>query len=167
MTTQDDSPHAPLRWRLRGLRQDTPPQRDLWPGIAERIAAMPQVPVPEPSRLPQARRLAPWAMAASVLLAVGLVWQNQAPPGQPPPGTEESLFQREATALTREYQGALAQFSGTQAPPELAPALDALDHSAAQIRSAIDSDPNARFLLDQLRRTYARRLALSQRAAMT
>ena len=156
MTIEDDS----LRWRLRDLRQDTSPQRDLWPDIAERIAMVPQV--SEPARSRHVRRLAPWAVAASVLLAVGMVWQNQAPP-EP----ETSLFQREATALTREYQGALAQFSGTQAPPELAPALDALDHSAAQIRSAIDSDPNARFLLDQLRRTYARRLALSQRAAMT
>lgn len=153
MTNQDDS----LRWRLRGLRQDTPPQRDLWLGIADRIAMAPQV--SEPSR---SRRLAPWAVAASVLLAVGLVWQKQAPPE-----IEESLFQREAMALTREYQGALAQFGGTEAPPELAPALDALDRSAAQIRTAIDTDPNARFLLDQLRRTYARRLALSQRAAMT
>lgn len=156
MTTQDDS----LRWRLRGLRQDTLPQRDLWPGIAERIAMTPQVPAP--SRSLHVRRLAPWAVAASVLLAVGLVWQKHALPE-----TEESLFQREAIALTREYQGALAQFSGTEAPPELAPALDALDRSASQIRSAIDTDPNARFLLDRLRRTYAKRLALSQRAAMT
>jgi hypothetical protein len=156
MTMQDDS----LRWRLRDLRQDTPPQRDLWPGIAARIAAAPQV--MEAARPSRVRRWAPWAMAASVLLAVGLVWQQQALPN-----AEASLFQREAMALTREYQGALAQFGGTQAPPELAPALDALDHSAAQIRSAIDTDPNARFLLDQLRRTYARRLALSQRAAMT
>jgi negative regulator of sigma E activity len=156
MTTQDDS----LRWRLRGLRQDTPPHRDLWPGIAERIAVTPQL--QEPSRSLHVRQLAPWAVAASVLLAVGLVWQKQALPE-----TKESLFQREAIALTREYQGALAQFSSTEAPPEFAPALDALDRSAAQIRSAIDTDPNARFLLDQLRRTYARRLALSQRAAMT
>ncbi|WP_368561716.1 hypothetical protein [Pseudoxanthomonas sp. UTMC 1351] len=156
MSTQDDS----LRWRLRGLRQDNPPQRDLWPGIAERIAVTPQV--SEPTRPLHVRRLAPWAVAASVLLAVGLVWQHQAPP-EP----EASLFQREATALTREYQGALIQFSSTEAPPELAAALDALDRSAAQIRTAIDTDPNARFLLDQLRRTYARRLALSQRAAMT
>jgi len=156
MTNQDDS----LRWQLRGLRQDIPPQRDLWPGIADRIAMAPQVSAP--SRSLHARRLAPWAVAASVLLAVGLVWQKQAPPE-----TEASLFQREAMALTREYQGALAQFSGTHAPPELAPALDALDRSAAQIRTAIDTDPNARFLLDQLRRTYTRRLALSQRAAMT
>lgn len=156
MTIEDDS----LRWQLRGLRQDTSPQRDLWPGIAERIAMMPQV--SEPTRSLHVRRLAPWAVAASVLLAVGLVWQQQGLPE-----TKESLFQREAMALTREYQGALAQFSGTEAPPELAPALDALDRSAAQIRSAIDTDPNARFLLDQLRRTYARRLALSQRAVMT
>src|SRR5687768_2813374 len=99
MTMQDDS----LRWRLRDLRQDTPPQRDLWPGIAARIAAAPQV--MEAARPSLGGRWAPWAMAASVLLAVGLVWQQQALPD-----AEASLFQREAMALTREYQGALAQF---------------------------------------------------------
>ncbi|HET6434301.1 MAG TPA: hypothetical protein VFG18_01105 [Xanthomonadaceae bacterium] len=35
----------------------------------------------------------------------------------------------------------------------------------AQIRTALEHDPDARFLLDQLRRTYAQRLALTQRAA--
>ena len=47
------------------------------------------------------------------------------------------------------------------------PALHTLDESAAQIRRAIATEPNAHFLLDQLRRTYARRLELTQRAAMT
>ena len=45
--------------------------------------------------------------------------------------------------------------------------LEVLDESAAQIRHAIATDPQARFLLEQLRRTYARRLALTQRAVMT
>jgi len=42
-----------------------------------------------------------------------------------------------------------------------------LDRSAAQIRSALAKDPDARFLLDRLRHTYAMRLALTQRAALT
>ena len=28
-----------LRWQLRALRSDAPPQRDLWPGIAARMRA--------------------------------------------------------------------------------------------------------------------------------
>ena len=54
-----------------------------------------------------------------------------------------------------------------KASPDYAPALHALDQSAAEIRHAIATDPQARFLLEQLRRTYARRLALTQRAVMT
>ena len=44
------------------------------------------------------------------------------------------------------------------------PALATLDRSAADIREAIASDPGAVFLLDQLRRTYSRRLSLTQQA---
>ena len=37
--------HLPdaLRWELRALRKDVAPQVDLWPSIAHRIAATPQV----------------------------------------------------------------------------------------------------------------------------
>jgi hypothetical protein len=42
-----------------------------------------------------------------------------------------------------------------------------LDRSAAQIRGALAKDPDARFLLERLRHTYAMRLALTQRAALT
>ncbi len=149
-----------LRWQLRALRRDAPPARDLWPDIAARLAAVPQAAAPRPPR----RRAAPFALAASVLLAVAMTWQlqhHQAPAAGP-------LIQREAAALTRDYTGALAQLDAHgQASPELAPALHALDRSAADIRRAIATDPDARFLLERLRRTYARRLALTQRAALT
>ena len=148
-----------LRWQLRGLRQDAPPARDLWPDIAARLAAMP-APSEAPAR--RHRRVAPFALAASVLLAVTLTWQlHRAPEG-------DALIQREAAAMTRDYTGALAQMDAqARASPVYAPALHALDQSAAEIRHAIATDPQARFLLEQLRRTYARRLALTQRAVMT
>ncbi|WP_454829305.1 hypothetical protein [Pseudoxanthomonas wuyuanensis] len=157
MNMQDES----LRWRLRAMRKDTPPSRDLWPDIAARIAEVPQSPI-QPVETTQSHRAMPWAMVASALLALGLVWQL----GTTKPDAEP-LIQREAASLTRDYQGALAELESAGTPPEIAPALAALDHSAAQIRNAIDAEPNARFLLDQLRRTYARRLALTQRAVMT
>lgn len=148
-----------LRWQLRALRQDTPPVRDLWPDIAARLAATAQQP---PAADPVRRRVVPFALAASVLLAVTMTWQLQRAPGPDP------VIQREAAALTRDYAGVLAQLDArAQASAEYAPALHALDQSADQIRRAIATDPNARFLLDQLRRTYARRLALTQRAVMT
>lgn len=158
MSTQDES----LRWRLRAMRADVPPSRDLWPDIAARIAEAPQSPILPVETTIQSHRAMPWAMAASALLALGLVWQLGTMKPQPDP-----LIQREAASLTRDYQGALAELESAGTPPEIAATLTALDHSAAQIRSAIDAQPNARFLLDQLRRTYARRLALTQRAVMT
>ncbi|WP_448673800.1 hypothetical protein [Pseudoxanthomonas mexicana] len=160
MTPHDPTPLADdaLRWQLRALRQDTPPPRDLWPDIAARLAAAPQQQAPARS----GRRVAPFALAASVLLAVTMTWQLQ----QVPAG--DALIRREAAALTRDYSGALAQLDAqAKASAEYGPALHTLDESAAQIRHAIATDPNGRFLLDQLRRTYARRLALTQRAAMT
>jgi hypothetical protein len=48
-------------------------------------------------------------------------------------------------------------------PAQTAPALKVLDRSAAQIRTALTRDPDARFLLERLQRTYDRRLELTQR----
>ena len=174
-----------LRWQLKGLRQDTPPRRDLWPEIAARIAELPQTAEiapgqqDRPSRMfpwsraasrgadassvrTGARRLAPWAMAASMLLAIGFLWQatHLTPPQEP-------LIRQEAAQLTRDYQGALAQIQGAEAHPELGGALQELDRSAEEILAALDRAPNTRFLLEQLRRTYAKRLALTQRAMMS
>lgn len=161
MTSRDPTPLSDdaLRWQLRALRQDAPPSRDLWPDIAAALAAAPQKPVAAPA---SRRRVAPFALAASVLLAVTMTWQLQRTP------EGDALIQREAAAMTRDYSGALAQMDAqAKASPDYAPALHALDQSAAEIRHAIATDPQARFLLEQLRRTYARRLALTQRAVMT
>lgn len=158
--TNDDA----LRWQLRALRKDVPPQRDLWPNIAARIAATPQEsPVRATKR--NTRWFAPAAMAASLLLAVGVVWQGGLLPGAASPA--DPLMRQEASVLTREYQGALQAMPQTRSSSAYAPALRDLDSSAAKILVALEHDPDARFLLEQLRRTYARRLALTQRAALT
>ena len=152
-----------LRWALRGLRRDTLPQHDLWPQIAARIAAGPSA-----QQLPKRRvdaRVVGWAMAASLLLAVALAWQLR--PTQQAPG-DETLIAREAQAMTSEYRGALQELSASAPVATSAdPALDELDRSAAQIRSALARDPDARFLLERLRHTYALRLALTQRALLS
>ena len=161
MNTQDEET---LRWQLRGLRRDAEPQADLWPGIAARIAAMPQeAAVPGKSRT---RRLTPRAMAASVLLAVGMVWQMMpAAPQQAPTGNP--LIRQQAVAMALDYERAFARLQQGDTRPEMHGAFGELDRSAAQILTAIDHDPDAPFLLEQLRRTYARRLQLTQRAVMT
>jgi hypothetical protein len=168
-----------LRWRLRQLPARLDPPHDLWPGIADRIRA-------RPARRSRRAWIGGLALAASVCVAVGLAWSLRVPPsaataagqhvadagqGTPNPGRghagagETGLLQREADALAREYHAALREFDGAPMPATIEPALATLDRSAADLRGAIASDPDAVFLLDQLRRTYARRLSLTQRAA--
>ena len=160
MNIEDDDS---LRWQLKNLRRDIEPQADLWPGIAARLASVPQNTAE--SRKPRTRRFAPWALAASVLLAVGAVWQMR-PTTQPPPAGN-ALIRQQAVSMTLDYENALARLQQAQTRPELDSAFGELDRGAAQILSAIDRDPDARFLIEQLRRTYARRLQLTQRAVMT
>jgi len=152
---------AGLQRALRELRRDRLPERDLWPQIHARIAA----PASAIASRRSGRRFAPWAMAASIVLGLAVAWRLQPPPAPSPQGR---LISHEAQAMTREYRGALKVIAAS-APPsvEADPALRDLDRSAAQIRSALAKDPDARFLLDRLRHTYAMRLALTQRAALT
>jgi hypothetical protein len=152
---------AGLQRALRELRRDRLPERDLWPQIHARIAAPASAIAPRR----RGRRFAPWAMAASIVLGLAVAWRLQPPPA---PSPQAGLISHEAQAMTREYRGALKVIAAS-APPsvEADPALRDLDRSAAQIRSALAKDPDARFLLDRLRHTYAMRLALTQRAALT
>jgi len=149
-----------LRWRLRQLPRDIEPDRDLWQGIAERIQARPVRRAPK-------HWWTSLAMAASVLLAVGLGWQlRPAPSAAPQPDLKGRLVVREAKVMTIEYEAALRQFHGAPVPDAVAGSLHTLDQSAAQIRQAIHADPESVYLLQQLRKTYSRRLALTQRAVI-
>lgn len=172
-----------LLWQLRSLRKDVLPTNDLWPGIAARIAQAPVASTGveaghrKPARSRRPVHFAPWAMAASLVLALGVAWQlRPAPDAVLPAGSDMTgaatasatpLIQREAAAMTREYDAALQELRGVGTPAAPASAaLRQLDRSAAQIRTALDHDPEARFLLERLRRTYQKRLALTQRATL-
>ncbi|MET4729424.1 hypothetical protein ABIE09_003238 [Lysobacter enzymogenes] len=130
--------------------------------------------------------MAPLALAASVAaLAVGLgahfrgAQDPFAPAGgyaavQPTassaarPGAAPSLLQREAQGMTLQYQAALREVEPVSAASvAMKPAFDDLDRNAALILDALSHNPDSRMLLEQLRRTYARRLALAQRLAYT
>ncbi|MDR7099959.1 hypothetical protein J2X04_002340 [Lysobacter niabensis] len=156
----NDFPDA-LRWQLRALRQDAMPSHDLWPGIASRLATQ-QAPM---------RRSPRWlglALAASVVLAVGSVGWFARTAGVTAPSQAQSptLVQREADGLSRQYQAALQEVQ-VPMPPSLQPTAEALDRDVALIRAALARDPDSVRLLEQLRRTYAHRLALAQRVAYT
>lgn len=148
---------ADLRWQLRQLPRELDPSRDLWPGIAAGIARG------------NVRRTRRWpiamAMAASLLLAVG-VWMRVAPLHRDaaPEDLTARVVRQEAHSMTRQYQAALRELDGAPVPAALAPSIQTLDQSAAQIRQAIAADPDSVFLLHQLQKTYSRRLALTQRA---
>jgi len=146
-----------LRWQLRQLPREMEPAHDLWPGI---VAGIERRPV-------RSRRawFAGFAMAASVLLAAGLFWK--ASPSVAPPTTLDMtarIVDSESRAITTEYQAALRQFDGAPIAAPIGESLGELDRSVVQIQKAIAANPDSLFLLQQLRRTYSRRLALTQRA---
>jgi len=154
---------------LRDLPREREPARDLWPGIAARIAT-PAMTGTAPARAPRRAWL---ALAASLLLGAvlaPLLWNpGPAPDLATTPAPVASApqprgLQPEADAMTLEYVAALDQLGGPQLPPALAPALSELDLSATQIRAALRQDPSATYLLAQLRRTYEQRLRLTQLA---
>ena len=155
-----------LRMALRGLRQDLDPGHDLWPGIAARIRALPQQQTPA---LPSAHKGWWWQMAtaASMLVAVGVAWQLK-PSGAPAPAAQRmasaTLVQREVDSMTVQYRAALLELEPGTVHDNWQPGLEALDRSAAEIRGALQQDPDSRLLLERLRDTYTRRLALARRA---
>ncbi len=165
---------AELRMALRGLRQDIEPGRDLWPGIAARLQSLPQQPAQAARTSSRPGWRGPVATAASLLLAVGMAWQFK--PAGPVaatapdvvqatrPANRSTLIQREADSLTVQYQAALREIAPQPVPAGWQPGLDALDLSAVEIRTAMQHDPNSRLLLQRLRDTYTRRLALARRA---
>ena len=119
----------------------------------------------------------PVALAASLAgaLAIGAAWHVMQRPGEPDTGDVATPvaqaaagdIQLQAQGMVREYQAALAEVGGVPVTPALQPGLAELDRNAAQILAALQQDPDSALLLQQLRRTYSRRLALSQRAALT
>jgi hypothetical protein len=144
-----------LHMALRQLPRTAQPTRDLWPGIAARIDAG------SPARAFPGRQLPRLALAAAIgLLALGVArwWPHASVDPQ------AQMVQQQVTAMTREYDAALAQMPQAALPTVLEPGLQALDDSAMQIRRALQQAPHSTRLIAQLQHTYALRLQLSQRA---
>ncbi|QWP76593.1 hypothetical protein J5226_23950 [Lysobacter sp. K5869] len=149
--------------------------------VAAPVAPEPAAVAILPRRAKPARGwMAPLALAASVAaLAIGLSANFRGAPSPAGDGVATtqpaatsaaapSLVQREAQGMTLQYQAALREVEpASAASVAMKPAFDDLDRNAALILDALSHDPDSRMLLEQLRRTYARRLALAQRLAYT
>lgn len=145
-----------LRWQLRQLPRELDPPRDLWQGIAARL------PQPAGTRRVPRSWLGGLALAASLCLAIGLAWRMAPTPATPDP--QVRMVNAEVDAMVREFQFALQQLDGGEVPAVLQTDLAILDQSADSIRAALRDRPESTHLLEQLRRTYSLRLALTQRA---
>jgi len=156
------------RWQLRQLPREREPSRDLWAGIAAAIEG-PRL-AAAPARGRGAWRAAGSAIAATVLLAafgMGLAQPRLlATVGLRTEPTRHELVLKEAAAMRQRYQAELAKFRDKPVPADVTRALIELDQSADKIMVALNAHPDAAFLLDQLHRTYARRLELTKRVAM-
>ncbi|MBB1472287.1 MULTISPECIES: hypothetical protein [unclassified Luteimonas] len=171
-----------LHARLAALRRDVAPQRDLWPAIATQLARPPATARGGHARA-RARhrgpaRLVPYAIAASLLVAVAVAWQlaprpapqtAQAALAATADAAEDPPLLRVADAMTREYLGALRELDAARATtmvPDAAGGVAAeLDRSAGEVRAALERDPDAVFLVQRLQRIYAQRLSLARRLA--
>lgn len=152
-----------LRWQLRALRRDEAPARELWPAIAARLQPASVVPSTPGRRWP-----VPLAAAATLVIALGFagLWRGQDSPGfSPSANAASTLVQREAAGMARQYDAALSEVAIAAPGPDLQVTLNKLDSSLGLIHAALARDPDSQLLLKQLRRTYAHRLALAQRAA--
>ena len=150
-----------LRWQLRQLPREIELSRDLWPAIAKGIG--------RPKASPHRPWLVGLSMAAGLSLAVGIAWRmapSMSPTAAPGPDLTAQMLQREAAAMTSEYQAALRQFDGLPVTTGISADLQILDRGAEQIRGALAANPDSPALLKQLRKVYSRRLELTQRAAI-
>jgi len=173
--------------RVAALPAEVNPGRDLWPGIAGRIAA-PRVVALRPP-IPAALRRAWWtpgaglAAAAAVVVALGAtlarVW-TPAPPS--PTGTgvgrgavQEAAWTADSTLLAaeRQYAEATAQLMAAlearkaALPPETVASverdLDTIDAALRQVRSALRQDPDNTALSHMLAATHQKKVDVLQR----
>lgn len=139
-------------WRneLRKLGGDAEPQRDLWPQIATRIAMRP---------VTQRWRMG-LGLAATLIVAIGvaaLAWRTQSASTIP------------LVATTPHHAASVSADNAplawaVPADPALAAASRDLDNASVQLQQALETHPQAVFLVGLLNRTNAERMRLLRQA---
>lgn len=137
------------RHQLRQLRENSEPQRDLWPSIAARIAVRPAT---------QRWRMG-LGLAAVLAMACGagaLGWRS----------LPHVALKTSASALARADNVNNAPLAwAVPADPLLAAAAHDLDSANAQLQQALETHPQAVFLVGLLNRTNVQRMRLLQQAS--
>jgi len=143
---------------LRDLKTPRMPSHDLWPAIAARIEGGAQTSVPRAAR----RRWMPLAMAAAGLIAVvggTLMLTMRERASDPSP----ALVEAERLHIERiSPHDAREQALRTGEDPRLAGANIVLDAAHSELQQALESHPDAVFLVSLLNRTNAQRMKLEQ-----
>jgi hypothetical protein len=162
------------------LPREVEPPRDLWPGIADRIAAA----RPRPVATPVMRRVWSWsppalAAAAAVVVALGAtlagIWPPAAREAGPTGVVQEAAWTADPTLLAaeREYARATAQLMaalearrGTLLPETVAAVekdLVTIDAALRQVRGALRQDPSNPQLTHMLASTHQKKVDVLQR----
>lgn len=125
---------------------------------------------PAGRRCPKRRglhRLGWLAAAASITLAIGIGWQLRPQAVDAPAIGRDAMLIHQADAMTCEYAAAVRELETVKPAVRETGALQQLDRSAIEVRAALARDPDAIFLLEQLRRVDNHRLSLTRRLVRT
>jgi hypothetical protein len=150
-----------FEWRrgMKDLSGPVQPGRDLWLGIAERLAAEPVLPAPR-------RRQWPWAaaIAAGLLAAAGGLasWQMHATlPAARGSAQSASPLDAALPALARTDAELKAL---RNRDPRLAGAVIEVDAATHELQQSLQQQPDAVFLVGLLNKNYERRMKLARLA---
>jgi putative zinc finger protein len=165
--------------RAAALPQEMRPPRDLWPGIADRIAAARPRPTARVVRRVWSWSPAALAAAAAVVVALGATLARVWPPaaGDPAGGgvVHEAAWTTDPSLLAaeREYARATAQLMAAldarkaALPPEMVAAVEkdmtTIDAALRQLRSALRQDPGNPQLSHMLASTHQKKVDVLQR----
>jgi putative zinc finger protein len=160
-------------------REVTPP-RDLWPGIADRIAAARPRPTARVIRRAWSWSPAALAAAAAVVVAIGATLARVWPPTAVEQGPGGGVVQQAAwttepslLAAEREYARATAQLMAAldarkaSLPPEMVADVErdmtTIDAALRQLRTALRQDPGNAQLSHMLASTHQKKVDVLQR----
>ncbi len=145
-----------IQRRLRAMNAPRPPERELWPAIAARIASE-----SDAGAHSARRRWIPLAAAAGTVLAIAgglLVFTLR--DRTPAPADDAYASATRVERITPSE--ARAQALRTGEDPRLAGANIVLDAAHSELQQALERHPDAVFLVSLLNRTNAQRMKLEQ-----